>query len=71
MQSRHNKRAKNSGQASGGPNRKPARSDSKPPRVLTEDEADILYAEKHKQEPGIPLRKALKELGIDESEVGV
>jgi hypothetical protein len=71
VQSRHHKRAKDSGQASGSPDRKPARADSKPPRVLTEDEADILYGEKHKQEPGIPLRKALKELGIDESEVGL
>jgi hypothetical protein len=42
-----------------------------PPRVLTEDEADILYSEKHKHEPGIPLQKALEELGIDESEVGL
>ena len=52
--------------------RKPARaSDKKPPRLLTEDEADILYCEKHKHEPGIPLREALRELGIDESKVGL
>ena len=43
----------------------------KAPRVMTEDEADILYCEKHKHEKGIPLDKALEELGIDESEVGL
>lgn len=48
---------------------RPAR--AKAPRVLTEDEADILYCEKHKHEKGIPLDKALEELGIDESEVGL
>ena len=41
------------------------------PRPLTEDEADILYAEKHKNEKGIPLEKALEELGIDADEVGL
>ncbi len=36
-------------------NNKPSRaSDNKAPRVLTEDEADILYGEKHKHEKGIP-----------------
>jgi len=40
-------------------------------RVLTEDEADILYCEKHKHEPRIPLRKVLEKLGIDETEVGL
>lgn len=52
--------------------RKPARdAGKKPPRLLTEDEADILYCEKHKHEPGMPLREALRELGIDESKVGL
>ena len=40
-------------------------------RTITEDQADILYCEKHKHEKGIPLREALRELGIDESEVGL
>jgi hypothetical protein len=35
--------------------RKPARgSASKSPRVINEDEADILYGEKHKDEKGVP-----------------
>ena len=41
------------------------------PRPLTEDEADILYAEKHKNEKGIPLETVLEELGIDAGEVGL
>ena len=41
------------------------------PRTLTEDEADILYCEKHKHEPRIPLRQVLEKLGIDETEVGL
>ena len=40
---------------SGVSKRKAARSSpAKGPRLLTEDEADILYAEKHKDEKGIP-----------------
>jgi hypothetical protein len=38
---------------------------------MTEDEADILYCEKHKHEKGIPLHEALEELGIDADEVGL
>ena len=37
---------------------------------MTEDEADILYCEKHKHEEGIPLAEALEELGVHEDEVG-
>ena len=40
---------------SGASKSKPARASTrKGPRVLTEDEADILYGEKHKDEKGIP-----------------
>jgi hypothetical protein len=38
---------------------------------LTEDEADILYCEKHKHEKGVPRKQVLEELGIDGSEVGL
>jgi hypothetical protein len=41
------------------------------PRPLTEDEADIFYAKKHKNEKGIPLDKVLEGLGIDADEVGL
>jgi hypothetical protein len=58
--------------------RRPPRSNSKAtadskrkPRVMNKDEADILYCEKHKHEPGKPLRDVLRKLGIDESEVGL
>ena len=49
------------------------RANQKPPtpRVMTEDQADIVYCEKHKHEPRIPLRDVLRDLGIDESEVGL
>jgi len=43
----------------------------KTPRLMTEDEADILYCEKHKHEKGVPLKQALEELGIREAEVGL
>jgi hypothetical protein len=38
---------------------------------MTEDQADILYCEKHKSEKGIPLKQVLQDLGISEDEVGL
>lgn len=52
-------------------NREATADSKRTPRVMTEDEADILYCEKHKHEPGKPLRDVLRKLGIDESEVGL
>jgi hypothetical protein len=73
VESRRNKPARTYGRKPAAASaEKPTRaSDKRPPRAMTEDEADILYCEKHKHEPGIPLRQALRELGIDESEVGL
>jgi hypothetical protein len=72
VETQRNKSAKNSEAPARASDGKPARgSDAKPKHALTEDEADIRYGEKHKHEPGNPLRQALKELGINESEVGL